>query len=411
MAATNLPDAFSFPRTRNMYHGAFRGTATPGASSSPPGGIKAARICLDRIAEDARKSRLFWWRLLAVASTTLLFGIAVTSLINNKLIDAPSSQILMDSKSLLLKSASIEKANVDNEADRAEQLRQAKQDDSRKKASQVLTMPLKDETVKSFMRRLERRREELRADEFCKKLLQNPQPADKMCRRQGSNMTCTNGQVQMFSQFKQDYYLYDRHFKNLKRTGTYIDVAANDAVQISNTYFFDRCLLWRGICVEGNPFYFDRIYRLRTCALVPTCVGKTEGEAVNFGLMGGASGVVGGTNKHMETWARQKREVHTLRERCTTVGLLMDKEQMPVVDYMSLDVEGHELDVLKGIDWDRAKINVLTIEVSQNSSEQITEFLVARGYRIHTVDIEGSRGKLGSDLVFLHNDLVWGDPQ
>ena len=35
--------------------------------------------------------------------------------------------------------------------------------------------------------------------------------------------------------------------------GTYVDLAANDAIFRSSTYFLDACLGWKGVCVEANP--------------------------------------------------------------------------------------------------------------------------------------------------------------
>lgn len=248
---------------------------------------------------------------------------------------------------------------------------------------------------------------------FCKRVKDKPVPFDKSCSRRGANMTCIDGRDLMFSQFHQDYYLYTRHFKHLKRSGTYMDVAANDAVGISNSYFFDACLGWEGICVEGNPRFFERLYRVRSCALVPTCVGRVDGMSVEFALEGGAGGVMGSTYKHQEKWAEIKKQVQTIKERCTTLRVAMDREEMHEVDYLSLDVEGHELEVLKGIDWGRSKFNVMTIEVTKKTLPEIEAFMTGLGYKRHMPDLDeksAKNGLLRDDAVFLHPDVVWGSP-
>lgn len=252
--------------------------------------------------------------------------------------------------------------------------------------------------------------------DFCKRIKTNPQPFRRECKRNSRNMSCTlfPEETLMFSQFKQDYYLFTRHFAELKRPGVYLDVAANEPVGISNTYFMDRCLRWKGVCVEGNPTYYERIYRLRSCHIVPTCVGRRDGEVVEFGLSGGSGGILGKSNKHMEKWIKGNVHVPTIKSRCTTIQSVLDRGNIRIVDYMSLDVEGHELDVLMGIDWSRTRINVMSIEISGNSIEKIEKWMIKIGYKRHIPQLDDTSirtGKLGEDVVFLHPDVVFGSPK
>ena len=62
--------------------------------------------------------------------------------------------------------------------------------------------------------------------------------------------------------------------------GVYLDIAANHYKRISNTYFFDVCLGWRGLCLEPNPIYHDGLRAHRTCELLPTCASdRADAEA------------------------------------------------------------------------------------------------------------------------------------
>lgn len=251
---------------------------------------------------------------------------------------------------------------------------------------------------------------------FCKRIIQNPQPFIRGCHRNTSDMSCTNikGETPMFSQFHQDYYLYSRHFQYLNRPGIYVDVATNDPIGISNTFFFDRCLKWRGICVEGNHIYFEPIYRQRSCALVPTCVGSRDGQVVTFGLHGGAGGVLGDTYKSMKRLQKMNQTIPTVPERCTTMKLALQREGVTEIDYLSLDVEGHELEVLKGFGLDSIVVKVMTIEVTGSDMAQITALLSANGYKRHHAALETMNkfpGLLHEDAVFLHNSVTFGQPE
>lgn len=229
---------------------------------------------------------------------------------------------------------------------------------------------------------------------------------------EGGDFRCADGRVVMFSQFRQDYVLYKYHFQHLRRAGNYLDVAANEPIGLSNTYFFDRCLGWGGLCVEGNPRYFEKLHRLRSCTLLPTCVGEYDGQSVDFILKGGSGGI-DSTNKAAEYWRSINETVRKMRVRCTTVGKELLRYHAHVIDYMSLDVEGHELHVLHGIDWKNTRINVVSIEVSRKSYAPIQEFMTSIGYKELALlpDGKDTRTVLGGDALFLAPDVVFGQPE
>lgn len=64
-----------------------------------------------------------------------------------------------------------------------------------------------------------------------------------------------------------------------RRGGYYIDLAANDAISLSNTYHLDRNLSWRGLCIEPNAAYLEGLLTKRTCNLVHAVVAGEAGMA------------------------------------------------------------------------------------------------------------------------------------
>ena len=203
------------------------------------------------------------------------------------------------------------------------------------------------------------------------------------------------------SQSMQDKWLFEHFFRKMYerserngRTLTYVDVAANHYKRISNTYFYDACLKWRGLCVEPNPIYHDDLRRFRTCDLVPTCASDATAE-IDLVLpphqwLGGMGGVAGGT---LATWASraypkaQWREA-TRRLRCVKLGDELERRGLTHIDFMSLDVEGHEESVLRGIDFSRIKISHILCEAG---CERI---LLPLGYTSVKRDGEGGTERL-----------------
>lgn len=232
-----------------------------------------------------------------------------------------------------------------------------------------------------------------------------------MAEEQG-RYACEDGRTVLFSQFRQDFYLYKYHFAKLKRPGNYLDVAANEPIGLSNTYFFDRCLGWAGVCAEAQPRYFEKLYRLRSCRLLPTCASDVDGQSVEFILKGGSGGIEG-TNKGLANWRSMNDKLRTMKVRCTTIAQDLKRARVAVIDYLSLDVEGHELHVLKGIDWSAVRFNVMTVEVSKQSYDGIKEFVEARGYKeiLELPDGQTPRVAFGGDVLFVHNDVTFGSPE
>lgn len=236
----------------------------------------------------------------------------------------------------------------------------------------------------------------------CKSLLKTPRPfhLQSCWGYDQSTSTCRDGVFRMTSQHFQDYYLYTKHFKHLKRPGRYLEVAANDPVTFSNTWFMDQCLQWSGICVEANPIYIQRLEQKRSCTVVHDCVSDQDGRQVQF-VMNKLIGGIKKTHKYGEDGI--DGPVSNLT--CLSLATVL-KEKERVFDYFSLDVEGHELQVLQGIDWNEVRFGIITVEVSNVTEKQITSLLLEHGYlkqRFRKLDF-------GNDIVYINKRMRFGHP-
>lgn len=250
--------------------------------------------------------------------------------------------------------------------------------------------------------------------EFCNTIMNDPKPC--MFRIKGFHCGGeTDGRDVMFSSNQQDYYLYTRHFKFLLRPGVYLDIASNHPIAVSNTFFFDRCLGWKGICFEANDGYFESLFRERSCVLVPTCISKSDGHIADFRPFGQRGGVIGKDYKFSSS-LKTGKNIITKSLRCTTVSKVTERFGLNRIDYLSLDVEGHELEVLMGIDWETTVIGVITIERGPLFAN-ISSYLGTRGFVIHNIsDIEYEQSiypkftLATSDYIFIHSSISFGSP-
>ena len=249
---------------------------------------------------------------------------------------------------------------------------------------------------------------------FCKDIIRSPYPWSGHCQKDTETKGCRNNSdtITMYGQDKQDWYFYTQHFINLKRPGFYLDIATHHPIQLSNTFFFDRCMKWKGICVEANKAYIGLIEKERSCNIVPTCVSKDDGTTVTFGKFKSAGGIVDDNFVSKSQVANNSQALETLT--CTNVKTILGNNGPRVIDFLSLDIEGHELMVLKGIDWTKTTINVMTIETYRDKEieKNIIDYLEPFGYKAFTWEKSPSfpTGRFWRDLTIVHKDVEIGNP-
>lgn len=175
--------------------------------------------------------------------------------------------------------------------------------------------------------------------------------------------------------------------------GFFIEIGAFDGVTQSNSLLLEAAG-WRGLLIEANPGNYAKAARSRPNALVEhaACVGFGHAAATTIitdvGLMSMTS------ESRMDESARtdwlSRGEGFNARARqdievpVTTVSALLDKHAIEHVDLLLLDVEGAEVAVLEGIDFDRHAPTRIVAEDAYD--ECVAEFLQQQGYvRTHVL--------------------------
>lgn len=170
-----------------------------------------------------------------------------------------------------------------------------------------------------------------------------------------------------------------------KMEGFYVDVGAYDPVRFSNTYFF-YLNGWRGINVEARPgsrALFDRV-RPRDIN-VEAGVSRERGEMTYY-VVGDDSTMNSFSREflqHIGMLGQVKREVKV--PVLTLADLLEEHLPAPArIDFMSVDVEGHDLQVLESNDWERFRPKFVVVEDGEVNPErsEIVRAMRARGYGV-----------------------------
>jgi FkbM family methyltransferase len=183
------------------------------------------------------------------------------------------------------------------------------------------------------------------------------------------------GREKTYSQFGQDLWVVHGVAPG-KRDGYYLDVGSADGVVISNTKLLDD-MGWKGICIDPFP----RNMGSRTCQLFNQPVFSESGKHVQFRAAGDLGGIVDDLHRHKEMEEVVKAPLVDFVT--ATLDEILARAHAPnYIDFMSLDVEGAEYDVLSGLSLDRYHFGGLAIEHNYEPAkrEAIHKLLAAHGY-------------------------------
>lgn len=232
---------------------------------------------------------------------------------------------------------------------------------------------------------------------WCDALMRDPKPADKECMPRHPT-GCPGAAPHFFSQYGQDAWLWAHHFRYLRRPGVFVDLATNHPIHISNTYFFESCLRWSGLCIEPNAQYHPGIMEHRSCELIPLCVAN-HSSSVEFIEAGGMGGIAA-TNKNGE----RVQDAPRRRITCAPLARLLRRRGLTHIDFLSLDIEGGERGALESIDWGAVRIDVIALE-DEDPEGRATQFLTAMGYRPAT-----QSASRRADKMLFHPLVEIGEP-
>jgi len=172
-----------------------------------------------------------------------------------------------------------------------------------------------------------------------------------------------------FSQYGQDRFLHQIFFSKV-RNGIFIDIGAYDGIRFSNSFYFEKYMGWRGVCVEPNPSVFERLLKNRKCILINACVHDLYGK-VKFNVIDGYGEMLSGIESTYDERHKLRIEntinqfggdFRKIEVPCITILSIIDNENIEYVDFLSIDTEGNELNILKSFPFSRLKPKVIVVE-------------------------------------------------
>lgn len=204
-----------------------------------------------------------------------------------------------------------------------------------------------------------------------------------------------------FSQSGQDWFLDQVLFKK-RRAGVFVDVGGHDGVTGSNTLFFEVFRGWSGLLIEPVPALLAQAKSVRRCACDGSVVSGDGAAAEFLTVEAGFQQMSGRLDTYdpgmLDRVRAQPGHRETIRQVETrTLGEILRERGIARVDFLSLDIEGAELDVLRTFPFDAIDVDAWSIE-NRIGKADIHTLMTEQGYRL--VEF------LGVDEVYCRSHLT-----
>ena len=186
------------------------------------------------------------------------------------------------------------------------------------------------------------------------------------------------------SQLKQDLFVLSQLHN--KRNGFFVEFGATNGIDLSNTYLLEKEYEWKGILAEPAKCWHEDLKKNRNCHIENYCVWKDSVSILSFNEVDVAElstiNDFSSSDGHRETRNHGK----TYDVQSISLNDLLRKYNAPrEIDYLSIDTEGSEFEILSNFNFSEYSFNVITCEHNYTPMrEKIFDLLTEKGYtRVH----------------------------
>ena len=182
------------------------------------------------------------------------------------------------------------------------------------------------------------------------------------------------------SQLKQDLFVLLE--TNFKRNGFFVEFGATNGVDLSNTLLLEKDFGWKGILAEPAKIWHSDLEKNRKCNIEKNCVWSNSNTTLDFNEVVDAE--FSAISKYQNRGNAYASENY-IRYKVKTISLidLLIKYNAPkVIDYLSIDTEGSEYEILSNFDFESYQFRVITCEHNYHGMrEKIYDLLISKGYK------------------------------
>eukprot|EP00122_Pirum_gemmata_P007401 Pgem_evm1s6793 len=198
-----------------------------------------------------------------------------------------------------------------------------------------------------------------------------------------------------YSQIEQDSY-FVQQISKYQPNGTFVEIGGYDGVTGSNTYYMEKNLNWTGLVVEPNPEAYKKCVQSRPRSVViDKAIYEYDHSEIEFRIpvgreIEGGQGQLSAMVDHIRPdnlWKFKDSydQSNVITVKTVNINTLLKNTGLKHIDYLSLDVEGYELDILKQWDFCRFPVDFLTVEHGNEVQyqQQIETYMKTQQYTLH----------------------------
>jgi FkbM family methyltransferase len=182
------------------------------------------------------------------------------------------------------------------------------------------------------------------------------------------------------SQLGQD--LFGLSISGLDKPGFFVEFGAADGVALSNSYILEKHFGWGGILCEPSTGWHEALKQNRGCIIDTRCVYSVSGEKLSFSenYLGELSAITAYAEPNANGVLKRTTSSYEV-ETISLLDLLNAHNAPKFIEFLSVDTEGSEFEILKDFDFQSYRFGAICVEHNfADTREQINHLLLANGY-------------------------------
>ena len=183
------------------------------------------------------------------------------------------------------------------------------------------------------------------------------------------------------SQFGQD--IVALLASKIQRKGYFVEFGATDGRRYSNTHWLEKKFDWNGIVAEPLPSWHRKLNRNRNCIIDKRCVWSSTGTVIEFLDVHNRELSTARQYADSDNYYNARMDSNVINVETVSLRDLLAFHKAPkVIDYMSIDTEGSEFDILKNFPFHEYQFNFMSVEHNFTPNRQkIRDLLWKNGYK------------------------------
>lgn len=168
-----------------------------------------------------------------------------------------------------------------------------------------------------------------------------------------------------------------------RQGGFFVEFGATNGLVNSNTWLLEKKYDWKGILVEPNPIWHSALVENRSSIVDRRCVSSSTGKTVAFLTTDDA-------DPELSSIAEFAKDDHFASVRADGVEIKVDTISLNdllkeynapfEINYISIDTEGSEFDILSNFDFSKHAFDVISVEQNRFTERKIESLLSKNGY-------------------------------